>query len=64
MQLIHILLNHFLNVAMARVGKNSICMMAFCFDITNSAFQIVLFDLYFCRKLIPEDYWVTLVLRR
>jgi hypothetical protein len=35
--------------------ENSICMITFCFDLTNSAFQIVQFDLCFCRKLMPED---------
>ena len=44
MQLTHVLLNHFLNVVMARAGKNSICMMDFCFELTNFASQIALFD--------------------
>ena len=32
-----------LNVVMARDGKSSICMMDFCLELTNSAFQIALF---------------------
>ena len=43
MQLTHALLNHFRNVVMARTGKSSICMMDFCFELTNFAFQIALF---------------------
>ena len=43
MQLTHTLLNHFLNVVTARAVKNSICMMDFCFELTNFAFQIALF---------------------
>jgi len=43
MLLIHSLLNHLLNVVIARVGKSSICMMDFCLELTNFAFQIALF---------------------
>ena len=43
MLLIHSLLNHFLNIVMARVWKSSICMMDFCLELTNSAFQVALF---------------------
>ena len=43
-QLTHALLNHFLNVVRARARKYSICMMDFCFELTNFASQIVLFD--------------------
>ena len=43
MLLIHSLLNHLLNVVMAKDGKSSICMMDFCLELTNSAFQIALF---------------------
>ena len=43
MQLTHALLNHFLNVVMARAGKSSIGMMDFCLELTNFAFQIALF---------------------
>ena len=44
MQLTHALLNHFRNVVMARDGKSSFCMMDFCFELTNFASQIALFD--------------------
>jgi hypothetical protein len=40
---------------MAKVGKNSMCMMGFCFELTNFAFQIALFVYCFCRKLMPVD---------
>jgi hypothetical protein len=52
---IHTLLNHFQNVVLARVGKNSICMKDFYFELTNFASQIALFILCFCRKLMPKD---------
>jgi hypothetical protein len=41
--LIHSLLNHLINVVMARAGKSSICMMDFCLELTNFVFQIALF---------------------
>jgi hypothetical protein len=36
----------------------------FCPELTNCAFQSVLFEFYFCRKLMQEDLWVILVPRR
>jgi hypothetical protein len=40
---------------LARVGKNSIWMKDFYFELINFASQIALFVLCFCRKLMAED---------